>query len=45
MATPLYDAVRKYIENTKVRTHTPGHSGKADTLCCFNDMLPFDVEV
>ena len=43
MPTPLYDAVRRYIETNPVRAHTPGHSGAAAPLACLKDVLKWDV--
>ncbi len=43
MATPLFDAVKKYASAHTVRLHTPGHSAKSGVLSPFAPVLPLDV--
>ena len=41
--TPLFNAIKRYINLKHTRCHTPGHSSKADVLKDFAALLPFDV--
>ncbi len=41
MNTPLYDAVRLYIEQDRTRFHMPGHKGQG--FPPFSEILPWDI--
>ena len=41
MNTPLYDAMRLYIEQDRARFHMPGHKGRGTPP--FSEILPWDI--
>ena len=41
MNTPLYDAMRLYIEQDRARFHMPGHKGRG--IPPFSEILPWDI--